>query len=40
MKIVSHILLLVIAIITLTACESGKGPNKPAGTSTTHLSMK
>jgi hypothetical protein len=25
--------LLVIALATLTACESGKGPDKPASTS-------
>ena len=32
MKTVSHLLLLVIAIISLTACDSGKGPSKPAST--------
>ncbi len=32
MKTVSHLLLLVIALVTLTACDSGKGPSKPAST--------
>jgi predicted small lipoprotein YifL len=32
MKTVSHLLLLVIAIISLTGCDSGKGPSKPAST--------
>ena len=34
MKTVSHLVLLVIAIIGLTACDSGKGPSKPASTLT------
>ncbi|MFI3197931.1 MAG: hypothetical protein QX196_06370 [Methylococcaceae bacterium] len=29
MKIISHLLLLVIAVMTLTACDSGTGPSKP-----------
>jgi predicted small lipoprotein YifL len=32
MKAVSHLLLLVIALVSLTACDSGKGPSKPAST--------
>ena len=34
MKTVSHLLLLVIALVSLTACDSGKGPSKPASTQT------
>jgi predicted small lipoprotein YifL len=31
MKIVSHLLLLVITVVTLTACgDMGKGPSKPS----------
>jgi|GEM_PF-1140140 len=30
MKFINSLVLLVIAIAALTACESGKGPNKPA----------
>jgi hypothetical protein len=33
MKIITSLVLLVIAVATLTACESGKGPDKPATTS-------
>ncbi len=33
MKIISTFALLVIAVATLTACDSGKGPSKPATTS-------
>ena len=32
MKTVSHLLLLVIALVSLTACDSGNGPSKPAST--------
>jgi uncharacterized lipoprotein len=32
MKTISSIILLVIAVATLTACDSGKGPSKPAST--------
>ncbi len=31
MKTVSYLFMLVIAAATLTACDSGKGPDKPAG---------
>ncbi len=34
MKTVSHLLLLVIALVSLTACDSGKGPSKPVSTQT------
>ncbi|WP_256451972.1 hypothetical protein [Methylobacter sp. S3L5C] len=34
MKIISHLLLLVIATMTLTACDSGTGPSKPAAEKT------
>ncbi|MFZ9610617.1 MAG: hypothetical protein ACO294_07925 [Methylococcales bacterium] len=40
MKIVSHLLLLVVTIVTLTACESGTGPSKPAGTNSAQSSIK
>lgn len=32
MKIVSVLFMLVVSVATLTACDSGKGPDKPAGT--------
>jgi hypothetical protein len=40
MKIVSHLLLLVVTIVTLTACESGTGPSKPAGAYSATISIK
>ncbi|MEY3807480.1 MAG: hypothetical protein RI893_456 [Pseudomonadota bacterium] len=40
MKIVSQVLLLVVAMVTLAACDSGKGPSKPATTNSTQTSMK
>jgi predicted small lipoprotein YifL len=40
MKTVSHLALLVIAIATLTACDAGKGPSKPAAESATSTSTK
>jgi hypothetical protein len=40
MKIVSHLLLIVAAIVTLTACDSGKGPSKPAATNSAQTSTK
>ena len=39
MKTVSHVLLLVIAIVSLTACDSGKGPSK-TGATQTQVSVK
>jgi hypothetical protein len=36
MKIVSQLLLVMFAVVTLTACgEMGKGPSKPEGSSST-----
>ena len=40
MKILSQVSLLVLAVAALTACESGKGPSKPAGTSSAQTMMK
>jgi len=40
MKIVSHLLLLVATVVTLTACDSGTGPSKPASTSSSQTSAK
>jgi hypothetical protein len=40
MKIVSHLLLLVVTIVTLTACDSGTGPSKPASSNSTQTSIK
>ncbi len=41
MKIVSHLLLLVITVVTLTACDDmGKGPSKPAAANSTEMSQK
>jgi hypothetical protein len=37
MKIISSVVLLVIAVATLTACESGKGPSKPAAAALTQI---
>lgn len=37
MKIISSVVLLVIAVATLTACESGKGPEKPASSALTQI---
>lgn len=33
MKTVSYLFILAIAAATLTACDSGKGPDKPASAS-------
>ena len=39
MKIISQILLVIIAVATLSACgEQGKGPAKPEGSSSIQLS--
>jgi hypothetical protein len=41
MKTLSHIVLLAIAVATLAACQqSGEGPAKPAGSSSTQISQK
>ncbi len=40
MKIVSYLSLLVVTIVALTACDSGKGPSKPAATNSTQTSAK
>jgi predicted small secreted protein len=40
MKTVSHLLLLVATIVTLTACNAGEGPSKPASTNSTQISAK
>ena len=40
MKIVSHLVLLVVAVAALTACDSGKGPDKPATTNSAQSSTK
>jgi predicted small lipoprotein YifL len=41
MKIVSQLLLVMFAVVTLTACgEMGKGPSKPAASGTTQISQK
>jgi hypothetical protein len=40
MKTVSYLLLLVVTIVTLAACDSGKGPSKPASTNSTEISTK
>lgn len=40
MKYVSQLLLLVITAFSLVACDSGKGPSKPAGTSSSNISIK
>lgn len=37
MKVISSLVLLVIAVATLTACESGKGPEKPASANFTQM---
>jgi len=34
MKTVSYLFMLVIAAATLSACDSGKGPDKPASAQT------
>jgi len=38
MKTVSYLFMLVIAAATLTACDSGKGPDKPASTESSQTS--
>jgi predicted small lipoprotein YifL len=41
MKIVSQLLLVIFAVVTLTACgEMGKGPEKPKNTSSSQLPVK
>jgi len=40
MKIVSHLLLLVITVVTLAACDAGTGPSKPATTNSSQASEK
>ncbi len=40
MKYVSQLLLLVITIFSLVACDSGKGPSKPAATNASNISIK
>ncbi len=40
MKNLSRLLLLVITIFSLAACDSGKGPSKPAGTTSSNQSIK
>lgn len=37
MKVISSLVLLVIAVATLTACESGKGPEKPASVASSQI---
>ncbi len=37
MKVISSLVLLVIAVATLTACESGKGPEKPASAASSQI---
>jgi hypothetical protein len=38
MKIVSFLFLIVISAVTLTACDSGKGPSKPAAAASVQIS--
>ncbi len=41
MKIISQLLLVAFAVVTLTACgDMGKGPSKPAGSTSTQVSQK
>lgn len=40
MKIISPLLLLVVAIVALTACDSGTGPSKPAATNSAQTPIK
>jgi predicted small lipoprotein YifL len=40
MKTISQLLLLVIAVASLTACDSTKGPSKPAETTSLHAALK
>ncbi len=40
MKYISQLLLLVITIFSLIACDSGKGPSKPTGTNNSNVSIK
>jgi predicted small lipoprotein YifL len=41
MKIISHFLLLVITVVTITACgDMGKGPSKPPASNSAELLLK
>ncbi|MGZ8136656.1 MAG: hypothetical protein ACXW1W_06440 [Methylococcaceae bacterium] len=40
MKTISYFFLMIIAVSTLAACDAGKGPSKPASTSSVESPSK